>query len=95
MELFSKSNRRGLIFLLPLLAVVALLAALAERRGGDEQSVSGEMESAEGTKAESDAESGDVIKPFRFDPNTATFEEFVALVLSKSTAAGIVKYRKR
>ena len=95
MELFSKSNRRGLIFLLPLLAVVALLAALAERRGGDEQRVSGETESAEGTKAESDAEGGDVIKPFRFDPNTATFEEFVALGLSKSTAASIVKYRKR
>ena len=95
MELFSKSNRRGLIFLLPLLAVVALLAALAERRGGDEQSVSGETKSAEGTKAERDAESGDVIKPFRFDPNTAPFEEFVALGLSKSTAAGIVKYRKR
>ena len=30
-----------------------------------------------------------------FDPNTATFEEFRALGLSASTAAGVVKYRER
>ena len=35
MELFSKSNRRGLVYLLPLLAIVALLAALAEPREKD------------------------------------------------------------
>lgn len=34
-----------------------------------------------------------VLSPF--DPNTATFEEFRALGLSASTAAGVVKYRER
>ena len=98
MELFSKSNRRGLVYLLPLLAIVALLAALAEPR---EKDVTVESATEEKPTADSLKKTlrpsvmATEIVPFTFDPNTATFEDFVALGLSKSTAAGIVKYRKR
>ncbi len=91
MELFSKSNRRGIIFLLPLLAMVALLVALVEPRR--EASTGRNHQSAEPATSQDDSDTG--TKPFRFDPNTATFEDFVALGLSKSTAASIIKYRRR
>ena len=96
MELFSKSNRRGLIYLLPLLAIVALLAALAEPK----EKISSEPKTVENSSVDSistayDTAKANPIKAFRFDPNTATFEDFVALGLSKTTAAGIIKYRKR
>ena len=89
MELFTKGNRRALLYLVPLLAIVALLAALAEPKS---------VPTVKEEKAEcvaSDTSEADAVKPFAFDPNTATFEEFVALGLPKSTAAGIIKYRKR
>ncbi len=89
MELFTKGNRRALLYLLPLLAIVALLAALAEPKS---------VPTVKEEKAEcvaSDTSEAATVKPFAFDPNTATFEEFVALGLPKSTAAGIIKYRKR
>ena len=89
MELFTKGNRRALLYLLPLLAIVALLAALAKPRG----TTTSDVEVAE--QIECDTLKAEAVKPFTFDPNTATFEEFVALGLPKSTAAGIVKYRKR
>ena len=89
MELFTKGNRKALLYLLPLLAIVALLAALAEPKS---------VPTVKEEKAEcvaSDTSESATVKPFAFDPNTATFEEFVALGLPKSTAAGIIKYRKR
>ena len=96
MELFLKGNRRGLVYLLPLLAIVALLAALAEPK----DKVSTESKAAESISADSISTAPETakakpIRAFRFDPNTATFEDFVALGLSKTTAAGIIKYRKR
>ncbi len=100
MELFSKSNRRGLIYLLPLLAIVALLVALAEpnRKPTTDNQISGtKAPHADSTRKNNRTDSLYLkpIVPFQFDPNTATFEEFVALGLSKSTAASIIKYRKR
>ena len=90
--MFSKSNRRGLVYLLPLLAIVALLAALAEPKEKSHD----KSEKVEGfSNIAQTAEKANPIRPFRFDPNTATFEEFVSLGLSKTTAAGIIKYRKR
>ena len=89
MELFTKGNRRALLYLLPLLAIVALLVALAEPRGATTADTEGAVQ------VESNTPGADAVKPFMFDPNTATFEEFVALGLPKSTAAGIIKYRKR
>ena len=83
---------------MPLLAIVALLAALAEPR---EKDVTVESATEEKPTADSlkktlcPSVTATEIVPFTFDPNTATFEDFVALGLSKSTAAGIVKYRKR
>ena len=96
MELFSKRNRRGLVYLLPLLAIVALLAALAKPKG-EAVVVPHEAQHALITSSEKGIVSADsaLRRPFSFDPNTASFEEFVALGLSKTTAAGIVKYRRR
>ena len=96
MELFSKSNRRGIVYLLPLLAIVALLAALAEpREEPAAKPESGVKASADSFREVDAEEQAMLIQPFMFDPNTATFEDFLALGLSKSTAAGIVKYRRR
>lgn len=95
MELFTKSNRQGLVFLLPLLAIIVLLAALASPKN-KQTAESKTTEAAPFTATVSVADSiHDCVTPFRFDPNTATFEEFVALGLSKSTAASIIKYRRR
>ena len=96
MELFTKSSRRGLVYLLPLLAIVALLAALAKPKGNNaDKSAKADKSSSDSLVIEGGGEELTPTMPFRFDPNTATFEEFVALGLPKSTAAGIVKYRKR
>ncbi len=95
MELFSKSNRRGLIFLLPLLAMVALLATLAEPKDRVVESAKVETESADSVGEGVATVQSASRELFRFDPNTASFEDFVALGLSKSAAAGIVKYRRR
>lgn len=96
MELFSKANRRALIYLLPLVAIVALLAVLAEPKGVStpESEQSSEPTSATGL-TENDSPQRPAVEPFKFDPNSATFEEFVALGLPKSTAASIIKYRRR
>ncbi len=95
MELFTKSNRQGLVFLLPLLAIIVLLAALASPKN-KQTAESKTTEAAPSTATTSIVDSAhDRVVPFRFDPNTATFEEFVALGLSKSTAASIIKYRRR
>ena len=96
MELFSKGNRRGLVYLLPLLAIVALLAALAEPKDKvPTESKAAESISADSISTAPETAKAKPIRAFRFDPNTATFEDFVALGLSKTTAAGIIKYRKR
>ena len=93
MELFSKSNRRGLVYLLPLLAIVVLVVTLAEPRSQEEEQ--GRSDTTTKGSADADTLTATSIEPFQFDPNTATFEDFVALGLSKTTAAGIVKYRRR
>ena len=92
MELFSKANRRALLYLLPLLAIVALLVALAEPKGAATPKEEATESVASDVPEDSEAY---VVRPFAFDPNTATFEEFVALGLPKSTAASIIKYRRR
>lgn len=101
MELFTKSNRRGLIYLLPLLAIVALLATLAEpgHKSSSDNSSTDKNKSLQTADADSikvaDTVRVESVATFTFDPNTATFEEFVALGLTKSTAASIIKYRRR
>ena len=87
MALFSESNRRGLLYLLPLVAIIILLIALAHPR--DDRLVFEPM----ANKEESKAQRPDTL--FRFDPNTVTFEELVQLGLSKRTSASIIKYRTR
>ncbi len=92
MELFSKSNRRGLIYLLPLVAIVALIISLA--RSKEEAPTTTENVEPQ-IEANGDSTQVKAPEPFTFDPNTATFEEFVALGLTKSSAASIIKYRRR
>lgn len=87
MALFSESNRRGLLYLLPLVAIIILLIALAHPR--DDRLVFEPL----ANKEEPEAQRPDTL--FRFDPNTATFEELVQLGLSKRTSASIIKYRTR
>lgn len=99
MEIFSNSNRRALLYLLPLLAIVVLLVALAEPRGGSastsDADTATQPSEQRGSETSANKPSCEAPQPFAFDPNTATFEQFVALGLTKSTAASIIKYRRR
>lgn len=92
MELFSKSNRRGLIYLLPLVAIVIMLISLSQSKSEVDTTPDKSEPSIE---ADGGSTPEKEIEPFRFDPNTATFEDLVALGLSKTTAASIIKYRRR
>ena len=88
MSLFSESNRRGLLYLLPLAAIIILLLFVARPRND-----SLVFETADAGKDTQEAEKRDTL--FRFDPNSVTFEELVQLGLTKRTAASIIKYRTR
>lgn len=80
---------------MPLLAIVALLALLAQPKRAEKINNEPAKTKADSTSASANTASINPAKPFKFDPNTATFEEFVSLGLSKSTAASIIKYRRR
>lgn len=102
-SLFSLSARecRGILWLLPLLAVVAALIAYANRpsfeksflqpaTGDDARLSSGNhsyLQAAPADTAEAEL--------FEFDPNTVTLQELCRLGFTTKTAAGIIKYRER
>ena len=97
---FSQGERRGVLWLLPLLAIVGILLATLRRPSdleppavAEEQadSVVGKLEASAPT-VEEDTTAG---KLFPFDPNTVTFQELCRLGFDKRTAAGIIKYRVR
>ena len=84
MKLFSHTERRGLIFLAPLLVVVILLVAVYEMRDVELLSVeqaSGDM----GAERER-------IKPF--NPNVDSFEQLREAGVSTEVAVGIVRWRR-
>lgn len=88
MSLFSESNRRGLLYLLPLAAIIILLLFVARPRNDGLV-----FETADAGEEMLVAEKRDTL--FRFDPNSVTFEELVKLGMTKRTAASIIKYRTR
>ena len=88
MKLFSHTERRGLVFLAPLMAIVILLAAVYEicdvqMLGDDEQ------ETSVGAAVAADTQK---IKPF--NPNRDSYEQLREAGLSQEVAVGIVRWRK-
>ncbi len=87
MKLFSHTERRGLVFLAPLMAIVILLAAVYEicdvqMLGDNEQR----------TSASAAVTDMDKIKPF--NPNCDSYEQLREAGLSQEVAVGIVRWRK-
>lgn len=93
---FTASERRGVLLLLPLLALLGWLAAetVSPRQDGSAQLI-GDRLAAEtaGGAAERTAVGTDTLRLFPFDPNEVTYEELRRLGVPKRTAVGIVKYR--
>ncbi|MBR4994587.1 MAG: helix-hairpin-helix domain-containing protein [Alistipes sp.] len=84
MRLFTEEQRRGVVVVLPLLAVVVLLSVLAERSEWRKLS---EREQSEVEIAEEKT-----LSPF--DPNSFEYEQLREAGLSVEVAAGIVRWRQ-
>ena len=107
---FTPSQIRGILLLLPLLAVLGIVIGLANKPRfeksflelADSAEVASDRNryvSAQNIMQSQQTSSGqnqsDTVRLFVFDPNTATLQEFCRLGLDVRTAAGIVKYRER
>lgn len=106
---FSPKEFRGLLFLLPVLAVVSWLAwelarpresaAPTNERHDSQDSL--QSETASGVRPRSVTNSGspdpENIRPqlFAFDPNTIEYHDLLRLGFTRGEALGIVKYRAR
>ena len=86
MKLFSHTERRGLIFLAPLLVVVILLVAVYEMR--DVELLSDGQEQASGDVGAEREQ----IKPF--NPNVDSFEQLREAGVPTEVAVGIVRWRR-
>lgn len=98
----SPRERRGILWLLPVLGIVGLLFAFAGKPRFDrfpELAAGPEVgESTESTFPWASHEAGnpeDEREYFEFDPNTVTLQELCRLGFSAKTAAGIIKYRTK
>lgn len=82
--LFSNREMRGLLLFLPLAGLLVLGLLLVKRRPEPRvaETLSAQME-----------ERPDSVRLFRFDPNTADYEELRRLGLSKHEAVSLLKYR--
>lgn len=97
----SVSQRRGVLFLLPVVVVVAVVAVAVSRAEFDDSLTyrADHTDHADRQKGSyqspREPKTGDstVTESFAFDPNTVTYRELVRLGMSKSHAAGFVKYR--
>ena len=83
MDVWSKSNIRGLAILLPLVLILALAVWLAEPAGGFSTEPDGEWEAQ-----------ADSIALHPFDPNTADVFELCAVGMSRMQAVSVIKYRE-
>lgn len=107
---FTPSQIRGIILLLPLLAVLGIVIGFADRprfeksfleladsaaAALDRPKPALVRDSIFAPRSSSAQEHADTAGLFVFDPNTATLQEFCRLGLDARTAAGIVKYRER
>lgn len=89
MELFSREQTRGLLYLVPILVLILMLTFVIERRQSH-----GEVEfgdSAEREAFEKGAE--EQVSLSKFNPNTYSYEELRAAGLPTDIAVGIVRWR--
>lgn len=91
---FSRAQRRGVLWLLPLLVVVGALIALANRPRF-EKSFLQQVEQQTQVPQRDTAIAPAAAELFRFDPNTVTLQELCRLGFTQRTAAGIIKYRTK
>ncbi len=106
----TPSQIRGILLLLPLLAVLGLVIGFANKPrfeksfleladsaavAGDRHPHGPDRKDMQLLKSSSAQEQIDTAELFVFDPNTATLQEFCRLGLDVRTAANIVKYRER
>lgn len=94
--LFSWGEVKSLALVMPSVVLIVVIAINAKRSPNFDDFVERAFETPQTNRVEV-VEEVDVaeVALFPFDPNTATYEEFRALGLSASTAAGVVKYRER
>lgn len=95
---FSKSERRGILYLLPLLIVVSLMVVFINRPKGDNDLIynlkdADSMPRAKAVAYFTPQEDSEHYELFRFDPNTVTYRQLLRLGMSKRAAAGFIKYR--
>lgn len=85
---------RGVLWLLPLLAVLGGVI-VAANRPRFEKSFLEQVNEEDVARMEEREKNSDAIELFPFDPNTVTLQELCRLGFSARTAAGIIKYRER
>ncbi|MCL2561216.1 MAG: helix-hairpin-helix domain-containing protein [Rikenellaceae bacterium] len=88
---FSRREMRGVLWLLPLLAVVGILLVVAGRPRFEKSFL--ERAAEGGTVQIATVE--EEFELFEFDPNTVTLQELCRLGFTQRTAAGIIRYRER
>ncbi len=94
MSIFSKEERRGLLWIIPLGVVALLLAALVERVDSFPKPVAEPVAQAGETEMNSDSIKVDAAGLKPFNPNTFEYEELRAAGVSVEVAVGIVRWRK-
>lgn len=97
--LLSRSIVRGIVWLLPLLAFVSIIAYNARKVEPKDLAATVDSLSRKPTFSRNSASdnNGDIrsVERFSFDPNTVRYIELRRLGVSKSCAASIIKYRER
>ena len=88
--MFKSKNIHGLAFILPLLAVMLMLAIFGKPRSRFSTAEDAPQTAARQNAA---AEPHEPSEPFEFDPNTAEYEELLALGLSKYSANALLHWR--
>ena len=94
---FSRREMRGVLWLLPLLAVVGILLVVAGRPRFEKSFIelAAEGGSVRVAAVEDKGELFELFELFEFDPNTVTLQELCRLGFTQRTAAGIIRYRER
>ena len=86
MDIWSKSNIRGLAILLPLVLILALAVYLAEPTGRFDSSAAKEEDAWE--------QAADSVVLHPFDPNTADVFELCSVGMTRMQAVSVIKYRE-
>lgn len=94
MSIFSKEERRGLLWIIPLGVVALLLAVLVERADSFAEPAAESMENAVESVMKSDTVEVDAVRLKPFNPNTFEYEELRDAGVSVEVAVGIVRWRR-